>query len=445
MMLSLPKYDCYKDSGVDWLGEIPTHWEVKKLKHIANFRLSNVDKHTRTNEKEVKLCNYTDVYYQKFITENIKFMVATATEEQIKNFTLEKGDVLITKDSETPDDIAVPAYVSQSLTNVICGYHLAHIKPVSIYGKYLFYAFQSTIIASQFHISATGITRYGIGKSDIANSLFLIPPIAEQEKIVKFLDRKCEEVERAIELKQRLITLLDEQKSIVINQAVTKGLNPNAPMKDSGIDWLGDIPAHWELKKLKHIVNFRLSNVDKHIRLNEKEVKLCNYTDVYYQKFITENINFMVATATEEQIKNFSLEKGDVLITKDSETPDDIAVPAYVSEPLTNVICGYHLAHIKPVSIQGKYLFYGFQSKIIASQFHISATGITRYGIGKSDIANSLFLIPPIEEQEKIVKYLEQKTAEIEELKEKTLQQIEKLKEFKQILIAEAVTGKIKV
>ncbi|NCO74670.1 MAG: hypothetical protein GW795_15250 [Cyanobacteria bacterium] len=144
-------------------------------------------------------------------------------------------------------------------------------------------------------------------------------------------------------------------------------------------------------------------------------------------------------------MKTFTLEKGDVLITKDSETPDDIAVPAYVSQSLTNVICGYHLAHIKPVSIQSKYLFYAFISTQIASQFHISATGITRYGIGKSDIGNSLFLIPPIEEQEKIVEYLEQKTAEIKELKEKTLQQIEKLKEFKQILIAEAVTGKIKV
>jgi type I restriction enzyme, S subunit len=436
MMLSLPKYDCYKDSEVDWLGKIPAHWEVKKLKHIANFRLSNVDKHTRTNEKEVKLCNYTDVYYQKFITENIKFMVATATEEQIKTFTLEKGDVLITKDSETPDDIAVPAYVSQSLTNVICGYHLAHIKPVSIHGKYLFYAFQSTIIASQFHISATGITRYGIGKSDIGNSLFLIPSLEEQEKIVKFLDKKCEEVERAIALKQKLITLLDEQKSIVINQAVTKGLNPNAPMKDSGIDWLGDIPAHWEVKRAKYL----LKEVDERSQTGKEELlSVSHVTGVTPRS--EKNVNMFMA---EDYTGAKLCRENDLVINIMWAWMGALGV----SNQLGIISSSYAVfRQKKPDTFNTWFLEHLLRSTQYVAQYNRVSTGLhsSRLRLYADTFLTFPIILPTKQEQDLIEKKVREKIAEIEELKEKTLQQIEKLKEFKQILIAEAVTGKIKV
>ena len=219
--MAFPRYESYKDSGVEWLGEIPSHWNFRRLKHIAKVRLSNVDKHSRVNELPVKLCNYTDVYYKSFITNEINFMEATATEEQIHNFSLETDDVLITKDSESFDDIAVPAYVPQTLQNVICGYHLAHIKPIHIEGSYLFRSFQAEDISSQFRIAANGITRFGISKSAINDAIFLIPPIAEQRRIVEFLDRYTDEIDRVIAQKQRLIELLKEQKAILISEAVT--------------------------------------------------------------------------------------------------------------------------------------------------------------------------------------------------------------------------------
>ncbi len=220
-MPTFPKYESYKDSGIEWLGEIPSHWDFRRLKHVAKVRLSNVDKHSRANEIPVRLCNYTDVYYKDFITDEIAFMEATATEEQISNFALEEGDVLITKDSESFDDIAVPAYVPETLENVICGYHLAHIKPIHIEGGYLFRAFQAEDIASQFRVSANGITRFGISKSAINDAIFLLPSVEEQKRIVEFLDRTTTEIDRAIAQKQRLIELLQEQKAILINQAVT--------------------------------------------------------------------------------------------------------------------------------------------------------------------------------------------------------------------------------
>jgi type I restriction enzyme S subunit len=133
-----------KDSGVEWLGRIPKHWEVKRLKYLANIRFSNVDKKAVEGEEPVSLCNYVDVYKNDEITNQLQFMEATASEPEIEAFGLQIGDVLITKDSESPDDIAIPAFVRESMGKLLCGYHLAMIRTVNsslIQGKYIFSLF----------------------------------------------------------------------------------------------------------------------------------------------------------------------------------------------------------------------------------------------------------------------------------------------------------------
>ena len=153
----------------------------------------------------------------------------------------------------------------------------------------------------------------------------------------------------------------------------------------------------------------------------------------------------MKATAIEKQIEKFRLEKGDVIITKDSESPDDIGIPAYVKKDLNNVVCGYHLAHIKPHKILGKYLFRQFQCRFIQAYFEVSANGITRYGLGIDKINSTLILIPPFSEQQQIVSYIENQISIIDSKIEKTKKMIELLKEYKTSLISEVVTGKRKV
>lgn len=122
-------YPAYKESGVEWLGEVPAHWEVKRVKHIADLQLSNVDKLSVEGQPHVQLCNYMDVYRNDKITSSISFMQATASLEQIRRLSLQKDDVLLTKDSETPDDIGIPAVVTEELDSVVCGYHLALLRP----------------------------------------------------------------------------------------------------------------------------------------------------------------------------------------------------------------------------------------------------------------------------------------------------------------------------
>ena len=164
---------------------MPTDWTLVSLGDVVDVRLSSVDKKTARGERHVYLCNYTDVYHHHVIRSDMDFMEATATEREILNCQLEIGDVVITKDSETPDDIGVPAVVRDSVHNLICGYHLAILRPLKpiLDGEYLNHALSTIEIRKQFQTYANGITRFGLRQHDIQRVRVRLPPIAEQRKI----------------------------------------------------------------------------------------------------------------------------------------------------------------------------------------------------------------------------------------------------------------------
>ena len=445
--MSFKKYEAYKESGVEWLEEIPVGWTTQKLKFVARVQPSNVDKKSKKDEKEVLLCNYTDVYYNEEITADLPFMKATASDVQIRKFTLKSGDTIITKDSEDPNDIAVPAYVPQDLDGVVCGYHLALLRPgKGTCGGYLKRVMDTQYARSIFATRANGITRYGLGIYAIDNFILPLPPLEEQKQIAAFLDKETTKIDTLIDKQEQLITLLQEKRQAIISHAVTRGLNPNVNMKDSGIEWLGEVPEHWEAKKLKFVASVQPSNVDKKSKENEKEVLLCNYTDVYYNEEITADLSLMKATASDIQIRKFTLKSGDTIITKDSEDPNDIAVPAYVPQDLEGVVCGYHLTLLRPgKGTCGGYLKRVMDTQYARSVFATRANGITRYGLGTYAISNFILPLPPLEEQNQITAFLDKETAKIDTLIEKCETAIELLKERRPALISAAVTGKIDV
>jgi len=256
MISTLKQYPKYKDSGFEWIGEIPEHWETEKIKHVIQVQISNVDKKTDPDEEAVLLCNYTDVYNNEFITSDMDFMKASASADQIKRLSLREGDVIITKDSETAEDIAVPALVNQKLGNVVCGYHLALLRPQKgrIEGSFLLRLLQSKKINDQFTISANGVTRFGISIYPIKNSYLVIPPLEEQKKISEYLDQGTSKITQLIEKNNKQIELLKEKRIALISHAVTKGLDPNVKMRDSSVEWIGKIPEHWEIRKLLYCV-----------------------------------------------------------------------------------------------------------------------------------------------------------------------------------------------
>ncbi|VXC01456.1 restriction endonuclease subunit S [Bacillus altitudinis] len=423
----------YKESGYEWLGEIPLHWELKKakwsfkeksIKGYPDELLLSVSKGKGVIPRG-ELENKTVMAFKDL--QNFKLVLPEDFVIHLRSFqsgfemSMNKG-------------IVSPAYTVFSCKNGL----------LPSYYKFLFYM-QNFIDAIA---STTQSLRDGkpIAYRDFSNMVLPFPKYNEQVKIANFLKVKLKEVDNLIYTKKKLILLLEQQRQSIITEAVTKGLNPNVKMKDSGVEWIGEIPEHWEIKKIKNIANVYSSNVDKKSVEGEKEVLLCNYVDVYYNDSITADINFMKATAKDEQIKTFKLKKHDVIITKDSESPKDIAIPTWVSQDLDGVVCGYHLSLIRCFeNTLGHYLYYTLESNQIKEQFYTKANGVTRFGLSKEAIKNGLIAIPPFNEQLEIAKMLNNVNQEVRSTVEKLKIQIEKLKEYRQALIYEAVTGKIDV
>ena len=229
------------------------------LKRLSAIRSSNVDKVVEDNEIPIRLCNYVDVYYNDQIHPALEFAAGSAKQSEIDRFGLRPGDVLITKDSETPDDIAVPALVVQGADDLVCGYHLALLRPnpSRLNGTFLFYALKSRSLQAAFSVLAQGITRFGLTLNGIGSVPVPLPDLPTQKAIADFLDRKTARIDQLIEKKQRMVEVLGEKRQAVISRAVTKGLDADVPMKDSGVVWLGDIPVHWDVKQLRRAIMFQ--------------------------------------------------------------------------------------------------------------------------------------------------------------------------------------------
>lgn len=220
--MSFPRYPEYKDSGVEWLGVVPTHWVTEPLKRHCHVMPSNIDKKSVEGEPLVLLCNYTDVYYHDEITMALDFMKATASRTQIQRFTLRKGDVVFTKDSESADDIAIPAFVPSDLPGVVCGYHLAIARSAhTLHGKFLKWYFDSQPAKAYFCVSANGLTRVGLSQYASDNLSVPVPPFNEQALIAAFLDHETARIDALVAEQQRLIELLKEKRQAVISHAVT--------------------------------------------------------------------------------------------------------------------------------------------------------------------------------------------------------------------------------
>lgn len=215
-------YPKYKESGIEWLEEIPEHWEIKRLRFVADYKNSNVDKKSYEDQSKVRLCNYTDVYYNEFIKNDMDFMVATASKSEIETMSLLIGDVIMTKDSEDPSDIGIPTIVAEELDNVVCGYHLTIISSGKVgTNRFIHRVIQSDISKFYFKVMSPGMTRYGLNQNSIGNTIIPLPNLSEQKAIVNFLDRETIRIDSLIKEKENFIDLLKEKRQALISAAVT--------------------------------------------------------------------------------------------------------------------------------------------------------------------------------------------------------------------------------
>ncbi len=436
------RYPAYRDSGVEWIGEVPEHWMAKRLKYITT---ANDETLSETTDPDFELV-YVDIGSIDPISgirnkETMTFENAPSrARRKVRN-----GDVII---STVRTYLRAISPVNNPESNMVVSTGFAVIRPKeNIESQFAAYALRAPYFVDKVVANSVGVSYPAINASELINFNIALPPLPEQHAIAAFLDHETGRIDTLIEKKKRQIELLQEKRAALISHTVTKGLDPDVTMKNSGVEWIGEVPEEWEVKKLKHIASVKFSSVDKKTEEGEHSVCLCNYVDVYYNDYITPDLDLMKATASVAEIQNFTLRGGDILITKDSESCDDIAIPAYVLSDINNVLCGYHLAQIRPnISLSdGEYLFRSFYVHGINNQFRVAATGITRYGLGKYWLDNSLFLVPPLPEQRAIAAFLDYETVRIDSLIEKITVSIEKLREYRVSIISAAITGKIDV
>ncbi len=444
-MIKYKRYERYKDSGVEWIGEIPEHWELRKIKHIGMLSAGGVNKKIEEGEELFKSVHYMDVYRNsgKAIGNDDDYLVVSATQSQAKNCTLRKGDVLFTSSSETPDDIGHAVVISEDLEQTLYGYHLIRLRldrDIPTDYSYRKYMFNNHYIRSYFSSRTQGITRYGLKYDDYKEAVVFIPPISEQKTIANFLDQKTAEIDGLIADKEKFIELLQEKRQAIITEAVTKGLNPNVRMKDSGIEWIGEIPEHWILSKIKYV---SLIN-NKTLSESTDDDYEIDYIDISSVTSIGEidgiqRLNFKDAPSRARRI----LSKGDTIV---STVRTYLKAIAFIENVQSNLICSTGFAVLTPLSkVVPKYLFYLMRSEKYVNEIVRRSVGVSYPAINASDIGALECAIPNKDEQKYIVEYLDNCTTQIDQLVNDIQTQIQKLKEYRQSLISEAVTGKIDV
>jgi len=439
-------YPAYKDSGVEWIGKVPEHWIVSPFKWQIERNDSGVwGVDPDGTDDTIVLRSTEQTADGKWrINDPARRKLSTAERNAAL---LAEGDLVVTRSSSalhvgkttivTPEIAAMGCCCANFMQRI-------RVRP-SFKSMLAWYVMNSDIVRLQFDLLSNSTAGFvNLNGPTIGQVLLAIPPVSEQTAIVSFLNRETARIDVLIAKKTEFIELLAKKRQALITHAVTKGLDPNVKMKDSGVEWIGKVPEGWEVKRLRHVAAFKSSNVDKKAYDGQEAVSLCNYTDVYHNEFITLNLPFMQATASPTEIEQFSLKKGDVIITQDSEEPSDIGIPSLVKEEMPGIVCGDHLAMIRGADFEmARFLHRIIQSHPTRAYFFVEALGITRYGLSREAIGDLRFCLPPQNEREAIADYLDSETARIDTLIAKVQLGIDLLKERRSALIVAAVTGKI--
>ena len=422
-MAKFKRYDSYKNSGVEWLGQIPSHWEILKTKYV---------------HKSIKFLN----------TNRICDNVLSLTLRGVVNNNIDNPEGLVPKDYTTyqifeKNDLVFKLIDLENISTSRVG--IVHEKGImsSAYirlkigkrsiPKFAYYYYYSLYINNVYNNIGCGV-RSTLNPTDLLNIKFPLPPKDEQEKIASYLDEKIAKIDASISGKEKFIELLKEQKQIIINDAVTKGLNKNAKFKNSGVEWLGQIPSHWEILKTKYV---------------HKSIKFLN----------TNRICDNVLSLTLRGVVNNNIDNPEGLVPKDYTTyqifeKNDLVFKLIDLENISTSRVG--IVHEKGIMSSAyirlkigkrsipKFAYYYYYSLYINNVYNNIGCGV-RSTLNPTDLLNIKFPLPPKDEQEKIVEYIENKISKIDKLLNLEQECIKSLKEYKASLIDSVVTGKVKV
>lgn len=441
----MKRYERYKSSNVEWIGEIPEHWEAKKIRYV--LRDSIVDgphetpEYTNIGIPFISVDSLDDAKYVNL--ENVtRYISEVQFDEYNKKTQLKINDILFSK-SATIGKVAI---VDERKFMTWSPLAIIKCDEIKSFYLYIYYLLQMPRFIEYIKCNSTFNTQFNIGMKTLEKSMIPVPPIDEQKLIANYLDKKTAEIGELIADKENLISLLEQEKELTISNAVTKGLNPNIPMKDSKVKWIGEIPEYWDTLPIKFCTQIPV-------------------TDGPHEtpEFYPQGIPFISAEAIKDDKINFekirgyiSLEdhikyskkyrplRNDIYMIKSGATTGNIAMVETDEE--FNIWSPLAVIRVNEDIVLPKYAFYYMKSMNFFESVKLGWSYGTQQNIGMGVIENLLFCIPNnIDDQEQIVEYLDKKIAETNETVQIIKDEIELLKEYKETLIYEVITGKIDV
>jgi type I restriction enzyme S subunit len=436
----MKKYDNYKDSGEEWLGEMPSHWNLSSIKFLA--KIQNGSTPSSSNDEywngDVNWVTTDDL--GKLVNKEI-----TETRRTITKLGYDScGTSLAPIDSIVMSTRAPIGHIGilkiEASTNQGC----KTIIPLKVNSLFCYYYFLNSKEVLQS--LGQGSTFKELPTSTLKDFKIVFPSsIEEQTTIANYLDHKTSQIDHLIAKKEQFIKLLEEERVAVINQAVTKGLDPNVPMKDSGVEWLGEIPEHWEVVKFNLFVSIRHGHQFMNNDFTDDGIKIIKITQLHKDGFLDLSKCSFVSSSQLVNYQNILIKEKDILMCLTGGTIGKIIRVGKVEEPLLQNYRVGHFSSAVPSRITDDFIFWLMSSESIISQIFFQMRETGQPNIGMDDFGRMRITLPTLIEQEKIVQHIQKKTNEISDISLKAKQEIELLKEYKTALISEVVTGKVDV
>lgn len=427
--MTFPRYPNYKASGFTWLGDVPEHWQLKRLGHYFDERRE------RASDTEFEPLSVTKLGIVP------RLESAAKTQDGDNRKKVLAGDFVINSRSDRKGSSGLsPLDGSVSLICTV-------LIPTGLHGPFIHHLFRSELFQEEYYRWGKGIVAdlWSTNFSDMKNIVLGVPSEAEQTQIARFLDHETARIDALIEEQQRLIELLKEKRQAVISHAVTKGLDPTVPMKDSGVEWLGKVPAHWDVKALRY-----LGECQNGINIGGDAFgsgfPFVSYGDVYKNDVLPVEVAGLVQSSTEDR-QRYSVQAGDVFFTRTSETIDEIGFSATCLQELPDAVFAGFLIRFRPTgeSIDPRFSKYYFRNQGLRIFFNKEMNLVTRASLSQDLLKLLPVTLPLVAEQIKIADFLDRATAEFSSLLQQGLRSIDLLIERRSALISAAVTGKIDV